>query len=872
MVDPTAVRQPSPVPELFQASPVALLHVRGDTVVGSNDAAQALFRAGAPLAGLTVAELFAGEGTLTGRVLAVRRDGVRALVEVQFAPLCGNETVLFLRPLAGDSDTLASRLNEITRKVQSTRSVDALLDAVGEGLRSVGFLCGVVRLVGDQLVIRAIGAPTPRRLQMEAALERSLEGIAAPLGALPLYQAVIAERRSRFVPDIAALDEGFYRAFSPAAAERLGPAFAALDGCGGFLVPLLVEGAAWGVLALSSPLARPEDVDTLSLFGGQLGASMELAVSMDALERRNRQLSAINAVTRVAHGSFNGFASELCRIAAEGTGSDSGAIFLPAGDEGMLGLAGAHGYSSEDEKAFGRLPIDSSMTGKVFTSGDSKVMRLADWPDHCRGALAAAGAQEMATVPLRVQGRSIGALTLRRRRPLPYAAQDLAEAEMLGAQIAVQLENARLYGETARRLQVLSALFTISRTGTQTFDLRAVIDAALEKVQEVLEAQVTTVHLVGPGGLVLASNDRGALGPAALREALAVLPIDEGSLSGRAALTREAVTVDGGAFPSHTREAALGAGLRVAAAVPLLSGERVLGTLCVSRSSERRFTAEDLQLLWTCASYVSVAVEYLRLFEDERRRTDELKRLQEQLVRRERLAALGELAAVVAHEVRNPLGVIFNSLSALRRARQTGAARDSEMLLDIVGEEAERLNSIVGDLLDFARPIEPQLREESLALILNGAVEVAAGAAGTRGEDVKVVLSDAVRAVPADARMLRQAFINLLMNAFQATPKGGRILVRTALEDRGEAHFARVEVSDCGPGIAPELLPQIFQPFFTTKATGTGLGLAVVKRIVDAHHGEISVRSEGGGTTFTVRLPLRPGSPSQDPGAAAPRA
>jgi signal transduction histidine kinase len=249
-----------------------------------------------------------------------------------------------------------------------------------------------------------------------------------------------------------------------------------------------------------------------------------------------------------------------------------------------------------------------------------------------------------------------------------------------------------------------------------------------------------------------------------------------------------------------------------------------------------------------------VAIDNARLFDDLKRSYHELSRAQQELVRRERLAALGELSAVIAHEVRNPLGVIFNSLATLRRLLPQ--QDDARMLLGIVGEEAERLNRMVGDLLDFARPHEPQLYPEHLSEVVQGALAAAERALiGTRPQLVADVPAD-LPPWPIDAQMIRQAVLNLVVNAIQAMPRGGRITIRARLESRAAASFMRLEVEDDGPGIAPELTDKVFQPFFTTRAAGTGLGLAVVKRIADAHGAELSLRSEDGrGSCFTLLLP-----------------
>jgi signal transduction histidine kinase len=225
----------------------------------------------------------------------------------------------------------------------------------------------------------------------------------------------------------------------------------------------------------------------------------------------------------------------------------------------------------------------------------------------------------------------------------------------------------------------------------------------------------------------------------------------------------------------------------------------------------------------------------------------------EKLQRSERLAALGELAAVVAHEVRNPLGVLFNSLGSLNRLLKP--AGDVQQLLAIMGEEADRLNHIVTDLLDFARPGTPYLRPERLEQVVDNAV---AAALASR-PDVRLVreVDPSLPSIPMDERLIRQAVLNIALNALQAMPKGGQLTVRTKSERRPRGEMACLAMTDTGKGIDLDARAHMFEPFFTTKATGSGLGLALVKRIIEDHDGEAEVVSDlGKGTTFLLRLPF----------------
>jgi signal transduction histidine kinase len=304
------------------------------------------------------------------------------------------------------------------------------------------------------------------------------------------------------------------------------------------------------------------------------------------------------------------------------------------------------------------------------------------------------------------------------------------------------------------------------------------------------------------------------------------------------------------------------AGFAFAAIVPLVVEDRSVGILSLFRRQPVAFGEADLRnaeiLGLQVASLLErqrLVLESQRLYADLKRSYDELARAQQEVVRHERLAALGELAAVMAHEVRNPLGVIFNSLTTLKRIIKPSG--DAEMLLNMVGEEADRLNRIVADLLDFARPYELVKKLIAVEPFIEAAVDAAIQ---TFPASASVVVErqferDLPR-VPIDAHLLRQALINLVVNAAQAMPRGGAVTVRVRIEPREKIPWLVIEVCDEGLGLTHRATEKLFQPFFTTKATGTGLGLAVVKRIVESHGGEVSAKPNAErGTTFTVKIP-----------------
>ncbi len=236
---------------------------------------------------------------------------------------------------------------------------------------------------------------------------------------------------------------------------------------------------------------------------------------------------------------------------------------------------------------------------------------------------------------------------------------------------------------------------------------------------------------------------------------------------------------------------------------------------------------------------------------------EELRQTQGELVRKERLAVLGEMAAAVAHEVRNPLGSMCNVVELLRRRAPKSA--EEGQLLEILSEELNRLDVLVVNLFDLVRPLQAVLRPQRLESVVDDALADAlrSAAHASRIRVVRKLASPPLEA-SVDGRLFGLALINVMRNALQAMPDGGDLEVDVAREERGGREWAKVAIRDSGPGIAAELRERIFEPFFTTRPTGSGLGLAIVKRVIAEHQGELEVESkEGQGTAFVLRLPCQ---------------
>ncbi|MCL4426404.1 MAG: ATP-binding protein [Firmicutes bacterium] len=234
-------------------------------------------------------------------------------------------------------------------------------------------------------------------------------------------------------------------------------------------------------------------------------------------------------------------------------------------------------------------------------------------------------------------------------------------------------------------------------------------------------------------------------------------------------------------------------------------------------------------------------------------RVAEKGRLEEQVRQADRLAALGRMAAGLAHEIRNPAGIIKTTAQLLQKEFPNP---ELEEYIRVIVAEADRLNRILSDFLDFARPKKPERTLLDINELLEESVAIMERYLSERKVEVVKEYSPGPLLVLADGNQLKQVFFNLMMNAAEAMPGGGRIFVRTS----SDGDRVRLDLRDTGQGIVPADRERIFEPFFTTKEGGTGLGLAVAHRIIDLHAGIITVQSEPGlGSTFTIRLPAKQG-------------
>jgi len=287
--------------------------------------------------------------------------------------------------------------------------------------------------------------------------------------------------------------------------------------------------------------------------------------------------------------------------------------------------------------------------------------------------------------------------------------------------------------------------------------------------------------------------------------------------------------------------------------IPLMVKGRLIAIFGLdNKMSGDKFTSEDMELLSTVANQAAIAIENAKLYE-------EMRGMEKRLHRADKLAALGTLASSVAHEIRNPLVSIktFTQLAP----RKFNNRDFLDKFQTIVPEELQRMETILNQLLNFGRSSQPEFHSINVEEVIDSILNLMSTELSKSNIEVIKLYGKDVPQIMADDEQLKQVFMNIILNAIQAMPRGGNMRIITSLQqefvDSNTSAFVAIKFEDTGYGIPQENLNDLFNPFFTTKNGGTGLGLSISHRIIKEHSGHINVESrEGKGTTFTVKLPL----------------
>jgi signal transduction histidine kinase len=290
------------------------------------------------------------------------------------------------------------------------------------------------------------------------------------------------------------------------------------------------------------------------------------------------------------------------------------------------------------------------------------------------------------------------------------------------------------------------------------------------------------------------------------------------------------------------------------ATVPLVAKDRVIGVILVDNMfNQRPITDGDIRFLTMFAHQSALAIENAIIHTNLETMNKDMRALHEQLVQSEKMAALGAMMAEITHEIRNPLVSIGGFSRRLAKKLQSS---EEKKYIDIILSEVTRLEGIIHDNLSYIKEMAPQLTSADINELLQEILMLYEDELAQRRIRVEREFSLTMPKLMIDAQQIKQAAINILKNAMEAMENGGTLTIRTCpADEKGEA---AIEFGDTGPGISSKAMHNIFNPYYTTKPRGTGLGLPITNRIVKAHGGRVELRNkDSGGAVFTIKLPCK---------------
>lgn len=628
------------------------------------------------------------------------------------------------------------------------------------------------------------------------------------------------------------------------------------------LVPLIWRNQRVGLLALDQRMEirgfTSQEIQLVRSLAGQATVAIEHADLFSKAQRRIGELAAFHEIALQIN-------SPLDLKTVLDTITESALKLIEANN--------AHIYLYDPEKqsfTFGsalwrdgrRVAAVSTPRSDGFTASvvrDGRPVIIGDAASHplYQSADAKAwGVGAIAGFPFKRVDRVFGVFTLTYLEAHAFTDDELLLLHLLADEAAVAVENARLYTDAQRRLRGMSALVDMAQQVTGNLKLESVVQTTVQIIQGLLNARASTIALLSDDGQELVIEAAAGINPKWVHRAR--MRLGEG-VSGQAVSERRPVYIrDTRKQPDFLFFDNV---LRSLLAVPLLSRDVVIGTITVDSDRPNAFNQSDIQLLTIAAAQVSVAIVNARLFQEADERAAKLAVAYSELQESDRLK--DELVQNVSHELRTPLTFVKGYVDLLLDGEMGLINPDQQHALQIVGDKTAEITRLIDDIMSLQRIESTNLILESFSM--DHLVEEAVSCHRLSADNHGIFLSwqgpGTAVTVTADRGRLNQVFDNLIGNALKFSPNGGTILVNLV----EEADTIRVSVSDQGIGVPVDKLDRIFERFYQVDGSarrrfgGTGIGLAIVKRIIDAHRGRIWVESEvNKGSTFYFTLPKAP--------------
>jgi two-component system NtrC family sensor kinase len=502
--------------------------------------------------------------------------------------------------------------------------------------------------------------------------------------------------------------------------------------------------------------------------------------------------------------------------------------------------------------------LQGSASGQVVESGEIWSGTSFELSDYADTRILCSEGESCLIIPLKFQRQVIGAYTLSGKELASVTETDQEDLVQIMDQTAIAIEHARLFRLERERALALAAISEAGREIAASLDLERTLQLVMTKAAETLPMDAGALFVFDEGDQLYRVAVSHNLPPEQVDKI--TFAFDEG-VPGWVVKHRQPLIIDDATADDRVHPNVVEVGVKSVLSIPLITRERLFGVLNLfGKRDTKAFDGAALRLAQVYADQAAVVIENARLVDELRQaaaelearveqRTRELRETQAQVIRAEKMAAVGRLAASVAHEVNNPLQAITLHLQLIAEEEENPTVDEQ---IAIVSQELARIAEIVQRLLEFQRPKVGLKSAQDILALIDDVLALAGKQLQHSKIDVTRQIEASLSPVMAVGDQLKQVFLNLVLNAVEAMPDGGDLLI----DGRQSNGTVVITFSDSGAGISAEDMPQLFEPFFSTKHTGSGLGLAVSQEIVTHHGGELGASNQkNGGAIFTVSLP-----------------
>lgn len=675
--------------------------------------------------------------------------------------------------------------------------------------------------------------------------------------------------------------------------------------------PIIDRGQCLGVLNVQTREPHRYTDDEVTLFttiSNDLGGIIRNTQLYIDARQRAQKLTVLYDIGRALTSTLDlaTLLRLIARSSAEVLGARACILRILDRETGMLRVRASHGIELAQAEGMD-IRLGEGIAGKVASEGKPLLVEDVSAMEEPFRVFSYVAPASLLCVPLGFKDQVIGIITLFDKEKDPsnesnvFTEEDLQLLSMLASQASVAVENAFIYDraerlaeENRRRVQELSTLYDISYAMRRTIKLtqlchviltgatigdglgfnRAMLFIVNERMNvlegmmgvgpsNAPEAWTIWSDLARSGRTILdfplGESDEFEVKDTPMNQLVRKIRVpleDRTSLLARSVSERRSFNIVNAAEDPLVDPGLVSKiGSNAFALVPLVARDHAIGVLLVDNLfSGKAIDEENMQFLAMFANQAGLAIENARMYHNLEQANKNLREAQNKLIQAEKMAALGQMAAGIAHEIRNPLVSIGGF--ARRLAGRVADESQEKRYAEIIIKEVRRIEKIIQDILTFSKDSAPAMEECSVNDIVEDALGLYIEDLTEGGCRIIKELTPDLPAILVDPQQLMQVLTNVISNAEQAMGGGGELAVKTFIADT--AGSVAISIADTGGGIPEDIMGNIFTPFFTTKVAGTGLGLSICHRIIEKHEGRIEVRSEQGrGTKFIIKLPYR---------------